>query len=388
MNTILTFTPQIAALFFCLSLLERSGYMARAAFVMDRLMQWVGLPGKSFVPLIIGFGCNVPAIMAARTLDVHRDRIMTILMAPFMSCGARLAIFAVFASAFFPHSGASVVFGLYVIGIVVALLTGVVMKYTLLRGESSPFIMELPPYHRPMFRIVLMDMLRRLQSFVVRAGQVILPFCLLIGCLNMSTWQGQSVLENIGKKMTPLFSPMGITEDNWPATVGLLTGTVAKEVVIGTLNTLYTQNNSASQDLLAEGYHPYEGLKQALRAVVEEWRNDEASSPQSSMDRSAMGRMLDAFGSRDRAFVYMLFVLLYIPCISTIAAAAREAGHGWSLLSTGWSISIAYCLSVACYQLIHLFDHPLQTVVWCGGILLYLSCLIAVFVRWANDVNA
>ncbi len=145
----LPLVPQIGMMYLFLSFLEDSGYMARAAFVMDRLMQALGLPGKSFVPLIVGFGCNVPSVMGARTLDAPRERLMTIMMAPFMSCGARLAIFAVFAAAFFGQNGALAVFSLYMLGIVMAVLTGLMLKYTIMRGEATPFVMELPVYHVP-----------------------------------------------------------------------------------------------------------------------------------------------------------------------------------------------------------------------------------------------
>ena len=156
-NTVLPLVPQIGMMYLFLSFPEDSGYMARAAFVMDRLMQALGLPGKSFVPLIVGFGCNVPSIMGARTLDAQRERLITIMMAPFMSCGARLAIFAVFAAAFFGRDGAGVVFSLYMLGIAVAILTGLVLKYTIMRGEASPFVMELPVYHVPHLKSLLLQ---------------------------------------------------------------------------------------------------------------------------------------------------------------------------------------------------------------------------------------
>ena len=154
-QTVATFIPVIGFMFLFLSILEDSGYMARAAFVMDRLMRLVGLPGKSFVPMLVGFGCNVPAIMATRTLENSRDRLMTIMMNPFMSCGARLPVYALFAAAFFPIGGQNIVFGLYILGILAAILTGLVMKKTLLKGEVSHFIMELPPYHLPRLKGVL-----------------------------------------------------------------------------------------------------------------------------------------------------------------------------------------------------------------------------------------
>ena len=218
--------------------------MARAAFVMDRFMQWVGLPGKAFVPLIVGFGCNVPSIMAARHLDHHRDRLLTIIMAPFMTCGARLAIFAVFTSAFFPNYAGLMMFSIYLIGLIVAIATGLILKKTLLKGDNAPFIMELPIYHLPTFKILYTLTWQKLKGFVLKAGKVIIPICLLVGTLNSFQIDGKintnsdgasnTYLSAIGKATTPLFEPIGITQNNWPATVGLITGTLAK-VVVGSI---------------------------------------------------------------------------------------------------------------------------------------------------------
>ena len=189
-NTVLPLVPQIGMMYLFLSFLEDSGYMARAAFVMDRLMQALGLPGKSFVPLIVGFGCNVPSVMGARTLDAPRERLMTIMMAPFMSCGARLAIFAVFAAAFFGQEGALAVFSLYVLGIVMAILTGLMLKHTIMRGEASPFVMELPVYHVPHLKSLIIQTWQRLKGFVLRAGKVIVVVSIFLSALNSFTLSG------------------------------------------------------------------------------------------------------------------------------------------------------------------------------------------------------
>ncbi|MBS0359306.1 MAG: ferrous iron transport protein B, partial [Proteobacteria bacterium] len=189
-NTTLTFVPVIAAMFFFLSFLEDSGYMARAAFVMDRVMRALRLPGKSFVPLIIGFGCNVPAVMAARTLENKQDRILTVLMTPFMSCGARLAIYAVFTTAFFPVGGQNIVFALYMIGILVAVFTAWLLRKTWLGGESTPLVLELPRYHVPRFSVMCMHTWSRLKKFIYKAGKYIIPICVIIGGLNAITVDG------------------------------------------------------------------------------------------------------------------------------------------------------------------------------------------------------
>ncbi|XSZ47216.1 nucleoside recognition domain-containing protein [Francisella noatunensis] len=228
-NTVLAFIPQIGFLFIFLSLLEDSGYMSRAAFVIDRFMQCIGLSGKAFVPMIVGFGCNVASIMASRTLETREDRLMTIMMAPFMSCGARLAIFSVFATAFFPEHGASVIFLLYLLGIIAAILTGYVIKFTFLKNEATPFVLDIPKYHLPHFSTIMLYSWNRLKSFLLKAGKVIVPIAIIIGSLNsINVTKNESALSYAGKEITPIFAPIGVSDDNWQATVGLMTGVLAE----------------------------------------------------------------------------------------------------------------------------------------------------------------
>ena len=390
-NTVVTFVPQIGLLFLFLCFIEDSGYMARAAFVMDKTMQFVGLPGKSFVPLIVGFGCNVPAIMATRTLESRRDRLLTIMMLPFMSCGARLAIFTVFSSAFFPHGGAFIVFILYLTGIVIALLTGVILKKTFLQGQPSPFIMELPSYHLPNGRTVLIHTWHRLRHFLLRAGKVIIPVCLVVGSLNTVTLNGHtdpdgsqnSVLSAVGRIITPVFKPMGIEQQNWPATVGLLTGTLAKEVVVGTLNILYTQNNHSLQQ--PESFNLWQGLKGALHDTKDSLLSLSsnhfanpftANEGDHKISRTAMGNMITQFASPLSAFVFMLFVLLYIPCVSVMGATTREAGKSWAWLSLIWSLIIAYAVAVIVFQTGSIMIHPLSASLWIIAMLLLLTATV------------
>ena len=276
-QTVSTFIPVIGFLFLFLTFLEDSGYMARAAFVMDRSMRAIGLPGKSFIPMVLGFGCSVPAVMATRTLDNRRDRIMTVMMAPFMSCGARLPVYALFAAAFFPMGGQNVVFALYLIGILAAVATGLLLKNTLLRGPVSPFIMELPPYHVPTFKSLIRTTWDRLKAFVFKAGKVIIAVVVVLGFLNSLGTDGSfgnddtdaSVLSAIGRSMTPVVEPMGIHEDNWPATVGLFTGIFAKEAVVGTLNALYGQiaEDEAAGDEGEEPFSVAAGIGEAFASI-------------------------------------------------------------------------------------------------------------------------
>ncbi len=387
-NTILPFVPQIGLMFLYLSLLEDSGYMARAAFVIDRFMQAIGLPGKSFVPLIVGFGCNIPTVMATRTLDTPRDRIMTSMMAPFMTCGARLAIFGVFAAAFFHGVGSFVVFSLYLLGIVVAVLTGLLLKKTLLTGEPHPFVMEMPVYHLPNPFTALILTWSRLKRFLFKAGKIIIPVCAIVLGLNSITFSGkvinpgeqqQSALAEIGKTVTPIFEPMGVQKDNWPATVGLFTGFLAKEVVIGTLNSLYTAQAADSQPFDYKNFDLGAELKQALddtwsglkdSVSIDTWLNPiEAGQADASMGTSSMGHMRLLFGTAFAAYAYLIFVLLYVPCVATVGAIAREVGRNWANLSTAWGLLVAYAVAVIFYQAATILEHPQSSISWILGML-------------------
>lgn len=374
-HTVLPLVPQIGMMYLFLSFLEDSGYMARAAFVMDRLMQALGLPGKSFVPLIVGFGCNVPSIMGARTLDTQRERLITIMMAPFMSCGARLAIFAVFAAAFFGQDGTGVVCSLYMLGIVVAILTGLVLKYTLMRGEASPFVMELPVYHAPHLKSLLLQTWQRLKDFVLRAGKVIVIASVFIGGLNSFTFRGKpvnnindSALASVSKMMTPLLQPMGVHNDNWQATVSLVAGAMAKEVVVGTLNTLYIAERISNQEFDAASFNLLDELDGALRKTWQGLKNTsslsvlsdpiEADKGEGEMAVSSMGVMSSKFGSNISAYSYLIFVLLYVPCASVMGAIARESSRGWMTFSILWGLNIAYSLAALFYQVATFNQHP------------------------------
>lgn len=387
-NTLLPFIPQIGLMFLFLSILEDSGYMARAAFVMDRLMQWVGLPGKSFIPMIIGFGCNTPAIMATRTLSSARERLLTIVMVPFMSCGARLAIFGVFAAAFFGNSGGTVIFLLYLTGIVIAILTGLVFRKTVLKGEAEPFVMELPVYHVPNPKTILILTWTRLKGFLIKAGKYIIPICIIVSGLNSITLTGKSIsdsdiqksaLSEISRVVTPIFHPMGVQQDNWPATVGLISGTLAKETVVGTLNALYAPPAS---DESADSFDFWGQMDQAWDDTVDGLKDSfdlsalsnpfKASEADASMGNTSMGNMVHKFGGPVAAFAYLLFVLLYMPCVSSFGAGARESSVGWATLAAFWGTAIAYCSAVGFYQIATFVEHPAYSASWLVGIAIFL----------------
>ena len=338
-NTTLTFIPVMAALFFFLSFLESSGYMARAAFVVDKAMRLLGLPGKSFVPMIIGFGCNVPAVMAARTLDNERERLLTILMSPFMSCSARLAIYAVFAAEFFPTNGQNIVFSLYLFGILMAILTGFLLRKTVFKGAASSLILELPAYHRPSLYRISKETMVRLRVFIIRAGRLIIPVCAVLGVVNGLSTDGHllhfgesnSLLAWFGQLLTPIFAPMGLSNESWPATVGLMTGMLAKEVVIGTLNSLHAD-------------------------------------------------LHQLFDGQAGAYAYLLFVLLYIPCVSTMAVIRQESSRRLMWFSIGWSSLVAYSAAVLFYQLATFQRHPTQTLLWVM-LIGFINCLTVYIIQ-------
>jgi ferrous iron transport protein B len=404
LQVVATFIPIITSLYLFLSVLEDSGYMARAAFVMDRFMRSIGLPGKAFVPLIVGFGCNVPAVMATRTLDNPRERKLTVLMNPFMSCGARLPVYALFATAFFPTNGQNLVFGLYLIGIVVAVLTGLIMKRTLLAGTSTGFLMELPAYHVPTLRGVLLRTWDRVKLFMLEAGRVIVIMVLIINVLNSIGTDGSfgnentenSVLSSISRTVTPVFEPMGIEEDNWPATVGVFTGVLAKEVVVGTLDALYTQIaiKDAGGSYEVPPFSLVGKLSEALATVPEnlaevvnrvldplgldvgETTDAATAAEQQAVDISVFGTMTHYFDGQRGAFAYLLFILLYFPCVATIAAVARETGKAWAGFVAGWTTGVAYIVSTSYYQLATFSQHPVFSILW----VISMTALVAVVV--------
>jgi ferrous iron transport protein B len=384
-QVVATFIPIVGFLFLFLSALEDSGYMARAAFVMDRFMRLIGLPGKSFVPMIVGFGCNVPAIMATRTLENQRDRILTNLMNPFMSCGARLPVYALFAAAFFPVGGQNLVFGLYILGIVVAVLTGLIMRYTLFKGETTPFIMELPAYHLPTFRGVFLRTWDRLHSFLVNAGKVIVPMVLVLNFLNALGTDGsfgqensdKSVLSEIGRALTPAFKPMGISNDNWPATVGIFTGVLAKEAVVGTLDALYSQMANSPAEQAA--FNMQDALLAACATVPENLRAvaDNLLDPlglgsvneEQAVNTATFAAMQHSFDGKAGAFAYLLFILLYAPCVAATAAIYRETNRNWTLFVVFWTTGIAYMTATIFYQTMRYSEHPAYSLVWIIGLL-------------------
>lgn len=413
-QVVATFIPIIGFLFLVLSFLEDSGYMARAAFVVDRLMRIIGLPGKSFVPMIVGFGCNVPAIMATRTLESQRDRILTNIMNPFMSCGARLPVYALFAAAFFPEGGQNLVFALYVLGIVVAVLTGFIMRHTLFKGESMPFVMELPNYHLPTLQSIFIRTWDRLKTFLVNAGKVIVPMVLVLNFLNSLGVDGSfgkentqnSVLSEIGRTLVPVFQPMGIQENNWPATVGIFTGILAKEAVVGTLDALYSQLALEGQAPIATEFDFLQSLYGAALTVPENLVSvaDNLLDPlglnigdvtdlkfaatEQDVNSGTFGEMQSRFDGQAGAFAYLLFILLYAPCVAATAAIQRETGTKWTVFVVSWTTGIAYITATIFYQLATYSQHKEASLLWVTGLLaLFASVVFAFWIAGKSELK-
>lgn len=423
-QTVSTFIPVIFFLYLFLAVLEDSGYMARAAFVMDRIMRALGLPGKAFVPLIVGFGCNVPAIMATRTMDRASDRIITIMMAPFMSCGARLPVYVLFATAFFPTNGQNLVFALYIVGILAAIITGFLLKKIALPGEASAFVMEIPPYHIPTVSGVLTRTWDRLKGFLNRAGRVIVVIVACLAFLNSWGTDGSfgnedsdnSVLSEIGKTVAPALTPMGVTQENWPAAVGIFTGIFAKEAVIGTMNSLYDSMARAENEANAK---PAEGEESASATPAEEEKDEgfslsatfteavdktvenlkdlggalldplgiavddltdtAAAAEEQEVALDTVTMMQKLFGSQLAAFAYLLMVLLYMPCVAAVSAVYHEAGARWTLFLAAWTTALGYCSATVVYRVGTFSENPTYAIVSIaisaailGGMLLWM----------------
>ena len=361
-GSVIVFLPNILILFFFIALFEDTGYMARAAFLMDRVMHTAGLHGKSFIPMLMGFGCNVPAIMAARTLEHQKDRILTILMTPFMSCSARLPVYIVLAGSFFAHQAGTVIFALYAAGIILAIVSGRILRTLFFKGADAPFVMELPPYRMPMLKSLLIHMWDRSKMFLKKMGGVILVGSIIIWALSsfprniiyskdydalqadvqvrfsqqmatagpeeklvlqqelaaalrkIQTEQEQervskSYIGRLGHFLEPLFMPLGIA---WQGGVALVTGFVAKEVVVSTMGVLYGAGDSEGQALTT-------ALKQS------------GMTPQSALSM-------------------MVFVLLYVPCFATVVTIYRETSLKWACFNVIYTTLVAWTLSFLVYQ--------------------------------------
>ncbi|MDO7787567.1 ferrous iron transport protein B [Desulforamulus aquiferis] len=319
---VLVFVPLIFTLFLLISFLDGTGYMARVAFIMDRAMRRIGLSGKAFLPMLIGFGCTVPAIMGARALDTERDRKLTILIAPFMSCGARLPVYALFAALFFPGSESIVVLSLYLLGIAIAIMMGLILKNTYFKGDADPFLMELPPYRIPTLKTVLIQTWEKGKGFLIKAGTIIFSMSVVIWLLSSFNLSGpaeiqESLLATIGGIIAPLFAFHGF--GSWETGVAVLTGILAKEAVVSTLGVIY-------------------GISELAEETVEV-----AAQLQASISVAFSGLS---------AYAFMVFTLLYTPCMAVIGTVKKELGSWkWTLFAAGYPFALAWIVSLLIYQI-------------------------------------
>ncbi len=308
-GAVVVFLPLILTLFLGISLLEDSGYMARVAFIMDKVMRKMGLSGKAFIPLIIGFGCSVPAIMSARTLESEKDRKLTALIVPLMSCNARLPVYALFASVFFPNKETMIVFSLYLVGIGIAFLIGLLFKNTIFKKDEEPFIIELPEYKLPQLKTLITHTWEKGKGFLKKAGTLIFSVAVIVWFLSNFNFTGmvdmnESLLASIGKLLAPIFVPLGF--GTWETAVALLTGLMAKEVVIGTMGVIFGDN---------------------LQAILPNY-----------------------FTSLS-AYSFLVFVLLYTPCVAVLGAMKKEYGTKMVLFSVTYQLTLAWIASFLVYNI-------------------------------------
>ena len=334
------FIPMIFLLFLILAILEDSGYLARAAFVMDKLMhKLVGLHGKSFIPMILGFGCCVPGIMATRTLENEKDRFLTMLIVPFMSCSARLPVYALIIAAFFTAYQGWVLFSIYMLGIVVAIIMASIFKKTLFKGMSAPFVMELPPYRRPTVKGSLIHMWERGYLFLRKMGTIILALSVVIWVLSslpvgVEYGSQASITGQVGTAIAPVFAPLGFGE--WQASVAVIFGFLAKEVVVSTFGTIYGVGGDSSGEISSDN------------ATAEAAPADEEEAPEEDAGFiSAIQKLFTPLS----AYAFMAFVLLYIPCLAVLSAIRRETNSWkWPAFSAGYTLVVAYVVSFTIYQ--------------------------------------
>ncbi|WP_291327274.1 ferrous iron transport protein B [Desulfovibrio sp. UCD-KL4C] len=398
-QTVATFIPVVFFMFLALAILEDFGYMARVGVVADRFMRKIGLPGSAFIPMVVGFGCTVPAVMAARTLTSKRDRFMTIFMAPFMSCGARLPVYALFCVALFGAYSGLAVFLIYLSGLAMAIFTGFLLKNTLFKGVPSHFVMDLPLYHIPRVGAVFKSAWLRLNGFIKRAGVIVVIAVFVLSMLNsIGIKNGEmsfgnedsqaSVLAYASKAIAPVFKPIGITEDNWPASVALFTGLFAKEAIVGTVNSLYSSLDmqDAAEDAPAEEETRLDisgSISEAFGTISDGLvgiltsadllgiglvTEDSATVSEEIGASTSVYKHIAANFTIFSAFAYLLFVLMYFPCLAVIGATKQEMGAFYSGVMAMYCTALGWSVATLFYQIAE------------GRNILYISIALAILV--------
>ncbi len=361
---VLVFVPVIFAMMFFITFLEGSGYMARAAFVMDRAMHAIGLHGKSFIPMLLGFGCNVPAVYATRTLENPRDKALTSLLIPLMSCGARLPVYVVFIGAFFTAYAGTVLWSLYVMGIALAVLMGIIFKKTLFKGESPMFIMELPPYRMPSFRSLMIHTWEKGKHFLIKAGTYILAVSILVWFLLNLPWgvenKKDSYLGKMGQVIAPALEPIGF--GNWEAASSLVSGLIAKEIVVGTMGEIYVQKAedekkekpTLTDDLKEMGTSFAGAVKDSASNVISTFGIASMSSEESAEEKEERSPLRDTIKNKFTplsAYAFITFVLLYMPCVVVAIAMRQEFGTWkWFGIAFAYQMVLAWVVAFVIYQ--------------------------------------
>ena len=361
---VITFVPLIATLYFFITFLEMSGYIPRVAFLMDRFMHRLGLHGKSVIPLILGFGCNVPAIVATRTMESTRDKLLVIMMIPFMSCPARLVVYAFFVSIFFKDHPALVITFLYLLGILVALLTGFLLRKTVYRGSMLHFVMELPPYRLPSLRAVLTIVWVHVKDFLYRAGTLIFGASILIWLLlNLPPGvknPSESVAGSVGRALVPVFEPIGI--DNWKATTSLIPAFLAREIVISSMGTIYTSAEGIEPQ--EEGFDAAEAFKEQVVGLGLAFRDALGSlftlsitslQVEEEEGEDTLRELIRRDFTPASAMSFMVFILIYTSCLGTYAVMVREIGKLRATLFLGYSFVMAWLVGFVVYRLMMVF---------------------------------
>ena len=361
---VLVFVPVLLFLYFFLALLEDSGYMARAAFVMDRLMHTLGLHGKSFMPMLIGFGCTVPAVYATRTLENEDDRVLTGMLAPMMSCGARLPVYAIFAAAFFSANPGQFIFLLYLLGIILAIVSGIVFKNTIFKGKpKAPFVLELPPYRMPTLKGVLIHMWERSSFFLRKAGTIVVLVSIILWFLMNIPWGVENTRDSLFGKMSsaiaPILAPAGF--GNWEAAGSLVTGFIAKEVVVSTMSQIYVGEAEEQEEEEEEPTTFFQDIGEILvgfwnatvdtvKATISLIPGVNLMSEEEEEEDTALIEALQNSFTPLSAVAFNVFVLLYIPCMVAIAAQRHEYGTKWMLFNAGYLTALGWVVSTLIYQ--------------------------------------
>jgi len=360
-GSVLVFVPVIFAMMFFITFLEGSGYMARAAFVMDRAMHAIGLHGKSFIPMLLGFGCNVPAIYATRTLENPRDKALTALLVPLMSCGARLPVYVVFIGAFFSSHAGTVLWSLYVMGIALAIVMGIVFKKTLFRGEAPMFIMELPPYRMPSIKSLMIHTWEKGKHFLIKAGTYILAVSILVWFLLNLPWgvenKKDSYLGQVGQVVAPVLKPLGF--GNWEAASSLMAGVIAKEIVVGTMGEIYVkqaeveknaEKPAITDDIIDMGTSFVTALRNSAENVFSTFRIASLST-QEDEKRVGLKSVIQGTFTSLSAYAFIVFVLLYMPCVVVAIAMRQEFGTWkWFGIAFAYQMGLAWLVAFVIYQ--------------------------------------